>query len=68
LSYNEKREFAALETEIATLLAQQEQINLRFHAQQLGHDTIKELSLQLGTISQQLTKAEARRCALAEKM
>lgn len=67
LSYNEKREFEALEQEITLLQTEQEKINLRFHKEQLSHEAIKELSLQLGVVSQQLEKAEARRCELAER-
>ncbi len=67
LSYNEKRECEALEAEIIHLQAQQDAINIRFHTAQLSHTEIKELSLELGNVSQKLAKAEARRCELIEK-
>lgn len=67
LTYNEKREFEALEIEITQLQAQQEAINLQFQAESLDHEQIKVLSLQLGKVCQQLEKAETRWCELAER-
>lgn len=67
LTYNEKREFEALEIEIAALQSQQEAINLAFQAEQLSHEQIKTLSLELGKVCNQLEKAEARWCELAER-
>jgi ATP-binding cassette subfamily F protein uup len=67
LTYNEKREFADLEKEIAQLQLQQEEINLRFQQENLSHEAIKVLSRELGTVCMQLEKAETRRCELAER-
>lgn len=67
LTYNEKREFADLEVQIAALQAQQEAINLRFQQEELSHDVIKTLSRELGDVCQKLEKAEMRWCELAER-
>jgi ATP-binding cassette subfamily F protein uup len=67
LTYMEKREFEDLEKEIAERQAEQERINLLFQQSDLSHESIKELSKELGTVCKHLARAEERRSELAEK-
>jgi ATP-binding cassette subfamily F protein uup len=66
LSFNEKREFEQLEKEIPKLEQQKAALNAKLASGQLEFQELQEISLKIGTISQELEEKEMRWLELSE--
>ena len=66
MSFKEKREFEQLEKEIPKLEQQKAALNAKLASGQLEFQELQEISLKIGTISQELEEKEMRWLELSE--